>query len=132
MESNSTSKKRQREGNGVSQLHSNEDPRETKRVDTKSMEDKPEDVDSTLISSLRAKGADSKIPPCRFRLEAIFFPKFDNESRSDQSIRHRIKELVASGCGYAEASLKHSGCKFGMQGIPMVLDPHLGTDVLTQ
>jgi hypothetical protein len=62
--------------------------------------------DTELVKALQAENAG-----CRFRLEAIFLPKFDNENRSDQNIRNRMKELVTSGQGYAEASLKHSGCK---------------------
>ncbi|CAB9524977.1 expressed unknown protein [Seminavis robusta] len=44
-----------------------------------------------------------------FRLEAIFLPKFENENRSDQTIRQSMMDLVASDQGYAEVTLKHSG-----------------------
>ncbi|KAL3793907.1 hypothetical protein ACHAW5_007070 [Stephanodiscus triporus] len=42
------------------------------------------------------------------RLEAIFHPKFENET-PDSEIRRKMLEGVASGDGYVEASLKHSG-----------------------
>lgn len=45
----------------------------------------------------------------RLRLEAIFHPKFENENLNDQQIRAEIKERVASGSGYLEVTLKHSG-----------------------
>ncbi|KAL3827649.1 hypothetical protein ACHAXA_000522 [Cyclostephanos tholiformis] len=50
------------------------------------------------------------LPPdiARLRLEAIFHPKFENES-PDSEIRRKMLDGVASGRGYLEASLKHSG-----------------------
>jgi hypothetical protein len=45
----------------------------------------------------------------RLRLEAIFHPKFENENLNDQQMRAKMKERVASGSGYLEVTLKHSG-----------------------
>jgi hypothetical protein len=42
-------------------------------------------------------------------LEAIFHPKFENESQNDQSIRRQMSARVLDGKGYVEVSLKHSG-----------------------
>ena len=49
-------------------------------------------------------------PPAisRLKLEAIFHPKFENES-PDSEIRRKMLDGVSSGRGYLEASLKHSG-----------------------
>jgi hypothetical protein len=42
-------------------------------------------------------------------LEAIFHPKFENESRNDQTIRQQMKERISAEKGFLEVSLKHSG-----------------------
>ena len=42
-------------------------------------------------------------------LEAIFYPKFENELQSDSIIRNKMKEKVAAGQGYLEVTVKHSG-----------------------
>jgi hypothetical protein len=44
----------------------------------------------------------------QIRLEAIFHPKFENES-SDKDIRKEILNRVENGEGYLEVTLKHSG-----------------------
>ena len=50
------------------------------------------------------------LPPdiAGLRLEAIFHPKFENET-PDSEVRRKMLDGVASGGGYLEASLKHSG-----------------------
>eukprot|EP00980_Cylindrotheca_fusiformis_P002955 scaffold683_cov124-Cylindrotheca_fusiformis.AAC.24 len=48
-------------------------------------------------------------PIRRLRLEAIFHPKFENEDRSDQTIRNSMTERVEKMLGYLEVTLKHSG-----------------------
>ena len=45
----------------------------------------------------------------KLRLEAIFHPKFENESQTDKEIRQRMLQAIADGQGYLEVSLKHSG-----------------------
>ena len=46
----------------------------------------------------------------QLKLEAIFHPKFDNESSSNNStIRQKMLTNVATNKGYIETSLKHSG-----------------------
>jgi hypothetical protein len=46
----------------------------------------------------------------RMRLEAIFYPKFENEQKEEnQRIREQMKERVLNKQGYLEASIKHSG-----------------------
>lgn len=45
----------------------------------------------------------------KLRLEAIFHPKFENESRSDHMIRQTMIQKVQDGLGYLEVTLKHSG-----------------------
>jgi hypothetical protein len=44
----------------------------------------------------------------RLRLEAIFHPKFENES-SEKDVRKEMMEKVEKGDGYLEVTLKHSG-----------------------
>ena len=44
----------------------------------------------------------------RLRLEAIFHPKFENES-SEKDARSQMLSRVAEGRGYLEVTLKHSG-----------------------
>lgn len=44
----------------------------------------------------------------RLRLEAIFHPKFENET-PDSEVRRKMLERVSAGEGYLEVSLKHSG-----------------------
>lgn len=48
-------------------------------------------------------------PIQRLRLEAIFHPKFENEDRTDQTIRNSMIERVENKLGYLEVTLKHSG-----------------------
>ena len=65
-----------------------------------------QETDETeLLSALK----DATKNSCNFRLEAIFLPKFDNERRTDQTIRNEITERVSAGKGFAEVTLKHSG-----------------------
>ena len=45
----------------------------------------------------------------QLKLEAIFHPKFDNESSSNSTIRQKMLHNVSTNRGYIEASLKHSG-----------------------
>ncbi|GAX11575.1 hypothetical protein FisN_1Lh066 [Fistulifera solaris] len=45
----------------------------------------------------------------RMRLEAIFYPKFENEQKENQRTREQMKERVLDKQGYLEASIKHSG-----------------------
>jgi hypothetical protein len=54
------------------------------------------------------------LPLRRLRLEAVFFPKFDNEraegsENQGTSIRTQMIERCRDGKGYIEVSLKHSG-----------------------
>jgi hypothetical protein len=42
-------------------------------------------------------------------VEAMFHPKFDNERRTDQSIRQDIQQRILQNQGYVEVTLKHSG-----------------------
>jgi hypothetical protein len=44
----------------------------------------------------------------QLRLEAIFHPKFENES-SEKDVRKEMMEKVEKGDGYLEVTLKHSG-----------------------
>jgi hypothetical protein len=44
----------------------------------------------------------------RLRLQAIFYPKFDNEN-SEQKVRHRMLDRARRNLCYVEASVKHSG-----------------------
>ena len=102
MEEDTPNRKRQREDGDSGEAISREAKRGPVSTTFK------DDDHAELLEALQDPGKQNTI--CRFKLEAIFLPKFDNES-SDQSIRHQIKGLVTSGQGYAEASLKHSGCK---------------------
>eukprot|EP00978_Attheya_sp_CCMP212_P045022 scaffold331320_cov55-Attheya_sp.AAC.1 len=43
------------------------------------------------------------------RLEAIFHPKFENETQSHQGVREKMLQRVEHGAGYLETTLKHSG-----------------------
>jgi hypothetical protein len=55
--------------------------------------------------------APSSIPAlaiCRLRLQAIFYPKFDNEN-SEQKVRHHMLDRARRNLCYVEASVKHSG-----------------------
>lgn len=45
----------------------------------------------------------------KLRLEAIFHPKFENESQTDKQIRRKMHTAIQEGRGYLEVSLKHSG-----------------------
>ena len=45
----------------------------------------------------------------KLRLEAIFHPKFENESQTDKEIRRKMHTAIQEGRGYLEVSLKHSG-----------------------
>lgn len=45
----------------------------------------------------------------KLRLEAIFYPKFENENQDDQQIRKDMIHRVSTGEGYLECTLKHSG-----------------------
>ncbi|GAQ89772.1 RNA ligase [Klebsormidium nitens] len=49
------------------------------------------------------------------RLQAAFYPKFENES-SDQAVRDRMLAIVAAGKGVLEVSQKHSGSLFMWSG----------------
>ncbi|MCO5571846.1 hypothetical protein L7F22_025594 [Adiantum nelumboides] len=49
------------------------------------------------------------------RLRAIFYPKFENE-KSDQEVRMNMIDVVQSGKGVLEVSLKHSGSLFMYTG----------------
>ena len=68
-----------------------------------------------LIQQLQTTSYQSKV---QLRLEAIFYPKFENERANDNdhnnhdqkdTVRDRILRRVSYGHGYAEVSLKHSG-----------------------
>lgn len=48
-------------------------------------------------------------PVRKLRLEAIFHPKFENESQIDKEIRRHMHTAIQQGQGYLEVSLKHSG-----------------------
>lgn len=48
-------------------------------------------------------------PVRKLRLEAIFHPKFENESQTDKEIRHKMLTAIQEERGYLEVSLKHSG-----------------------
>ncbi|KAJ7543365.1 hypothetical protein O6H91_09G034600 [Diphasiastrum complanatum] len=61
-------------------------------------------------SGLRKGGMHAKAQP-----RATFYPKFENE-KSDQEIRLKIIEVVSSGKGVLEVSLKHSGSLFMYAG----------------
>ena len=52
-----------------------------------------------------------KVTPniAQLKLEAIFHPKFDNESSSNSTIRQKMLHNVSTNKGYIETSLKHSG-----------------------
>ena len=67
---------------------------------------------TTTAAATQPKGK-NRIPPIStingMKLEAIFHPKFENENRTTQKIRHHMKSKVESGDGYLEVSLKHSG-----------------------
>jgi hypothetical protein len=52
--------------------------------------------------------AGSKSRPACLKLEAIFYPKFENEQRN-QEVRRLMKEKVSNNKGTLEVSLKHSG-----------------------
>ena len=104
MEEDVPNRKRQREGSDAGEAIS----REAKRGPVITTREGKDVDDTELLNALQETTKKDII--CKFKLEAIFLPKFDNES-SDQSIRNQMKDLVASGSGYAEASLKHSGCK---------------------
>eukprot|EP00804_Cyclotella_cryptica_P001973 CCRYP_007402-RA/>CCRYP_007402-RA protein AED:0.00 eAED:0.00 QI:1964/1/1/1/1/1/3/1185/1091 len=62
----------------------------------------------------RLSGQDDEMPQLRnmkikrLRLEAIFHPKFENES-SEKDVRNEMLSRVAEGGGYLEVTLKHSG-----------------------
>ena len=45
----------------------------------------------------------------KMELEAIFYPKFDNENLNDQKIRKEMLASIFKSTGYLEVSLKHSG-----------------------
>lgn len=49
------------------------------------------------------------------RLRATFYPKFENE-KSDQEIRSKMIDVVHSGIGVLEVTLKHSGSLFMYAG----------------
>ncbi|KAI5065871.1 hypothetical protein GOP47_0018495 [Adiantum capillus-veneris] len=49
------------------------------------------------------------------QLRATFYPKFENE-KSDQEVRTKMIEVVQSGKGVLEVSLKHSGSLFMYSG----------------
>lgn len=78
-------------------LKSNADP-------TSTMSRKKSNTGSIINDSYNITG-ERKM---RLRLEAIFHPKFENES-STRTIRQAMLNLVSSQAGYLEASLKHSG-----------------------
>jgi len=65
-----------------------------------------EEADQDLIASLSRNESGKKF---KLRVEAMFFPKFDNEHRTDKSIRQSIKSNIVAGKGFAEVTLKHSG-----------------------
>eukprot|EP00977_Amphora_coffeiformis_P010602 scaffold2500_cov176-Amphora_coffeaeformis.AAC.13 len=48
-------------------------------------------------------------PVRKLRLEAIFHPKFENESQTDKEVRRKMLTAIQEGRGYLEVSLKHSG-----------------------
>ena len=57
------------------------------------------DIDVSRMQDMKLKG---------LRLEAIFHPKFENES-SEKDVRAEMLSRVGSGEGYLEVTLKHSG-----------------------
>ncbi|XP_002993571.2 tRNA ligase 1 [Selaginella moellendorffii] len=59
-----------------------------------------------------AKKGQTKV---KSEVRATFYPKFENE-KSDQEIRSRMIEVVASGRGVVEVTLKHSGSLFMYAG----------------
>ena len=76
--------------------------------------DTTSNVASEPIQNLLRYGPDGQVldlprPLRKLRLEAIFHPKFENESQTDKEIRRRMVAAIQDGRGYLEVSLKHSG-----------------------
>lgn len=66
--------------------------------------------DTPSVMTLSLDESNPNIPSIQsLSLEAIFHPKFENESLNDQTIRQQMIERVHAGKGYIEVSLKHSG-----------------------
>eukprot|EP00250_Pteridium_aquilinum_P013800 c21581_g1_i1 orf=128-3352(+) len=85
---------------------------------TTSVQAQSDGADNDIESQQEASEVNS--PPGRStsaqaQLRATFYPKFENE-KSDQEVRTRMIEVVESGRGVLEVSLKHSGSLFMYSG----------------
>lgn len=82
-------------------------------------------ADQSLVSMENDKELHEDVPPgsskqvrttfAQAQLRATFYPKFENE-KSDQEVRTKMIEVVESGGGVLEVSLKHSGSLFMYSG----------------
>eukprot|EP00569_Conticribra_weissflogii_P009958 CAMPEP_0171375476 /NCGR_PEP_ID=MMETSP0879-20121228/16793_1 /TAXON_ID=67004 /ORGANISM="Thalassiosira weissflogii, Strain CCMP1336" /LENGTH=112 /DNA_ID=CAMNT_0011885059 /DNA_START=1 /DNA_END=335 /DNA_ORIENTATION=- len=69
-----------------------------------------ESIDNTATSQTHEESysKDRRNKLKSLRLEAIFHPKFENES-SEKDIRKEMLEKIQNGEGHLEVTLKHSG-----------------------
>lgn len=70
---------------------------------------RPRSEETVTTNPKRNMSTNLPDPIQKLRLEAIFHPKFDNEKRSDQTIRKEMMDRVSKQLGYLEVTLKHSG-----------------------
>jgi hypothetical protein len=80
----------------------------SQKIDCRALSDQSKKRPRTEVRSGNTKTAMGLSTIRKLRLEAIFYPKFENE-KSNQDIRTKMLELVATGKGYLEVTLKHSG-----------------------
>jgi len=68
---------------------------------------------SNIDIVLKVEKKESRIFPdeelTNIELEAIFYPKFENEASDQKQIRESMLETIFDSSGYLEVSLKHSG-----------------------